>query len=224
MRYTAAALVAAERPVVIAIGRSSHRVSRWWIRRFRTWTARPVSCAQMLALQAARRDPLRYLLVLATVLRAVFPRRWWYRLTGDPVALLLALPDALRTKVLQALFTRPASDEDATLDEDPIEQIRRAQRELVHGKGSQKDGVTLAVAAATVRAAYGDTWYYSPRWPTSDGYVPFAVVWVEYAGIQALQATQRLVIADGFAVAHAKDPMRARRSLESLAFPAEQVH
>lgn len=222
MRYTAAALVAAERPVVIAIGRSSHRVSRWWIRRFRTWTARPVSCAQMLALQAARRDPLRYLLVLATVLRAVFPRRWWYRLTGDPVALLLALPDALRTKVLQALFTRPASDEDATLDEDPIEQIRRAQRELVHGKGSQKDGVTLAIAAATVRAAYGDTWYHNPaRWPTSDGVVPFAVVLVEYLGVLAIAAQQRLIVADGMAVLHHKDPQRARRVIESVAFPRE---
>ncbi len=222
--YSAAACVAAERPVVITIGRSSSRLGRWWIQRCRTWTARPVSVPQMLALQAARRDPLRYLLTLGAVLRAVFPRRWWYRLVGDPVVLLLSLPDDLRAKVLSALLTSPVTREDVSADEDPIETIRRAQRAIVRGT-EPRGGVSLAIATATARAVYGHQWYFNPEaWKTSDGYVPFAVALAEYAGVQALSAADRLKMADGYAVANAKDPMRARRSLETLAFPAEQVH
>ena len=229
MRYTATALSAATRPVIITIGRASDRrgwrwLSRWWVRRCRTWTAKPLSVPQMLALQAVARDPVQYLLTLATLLRAVFPRRWWYRLAGDPVWLIMRLPKDLVPLVLKALVTVPDTDRDVSPEtEDPIEAIRRAQRMAVHGEAAMKAaGATLAVAALSVRAAYGDGWYYAPdRWPTSDGYAPFAVALVEYAGVQTLEVRQRLALADGFSLSHAKDPQRARKQLETMAYPQE---
>jgi hypothetical protein len=228
MRYTAAALTSATRPVTITIGRVSNRrgvrwLSRWWVTRCRTWHAKPLSVPQMLALQAAGRDPLTYLVALAGLLRAVLPRRWWYRLVGDPVRMILTLPPSLLPLVLQALVTAPGSDRDVTHDEDPMDQLRRDQRRAVYGdERTAKGGVTLAVAALSVRAAYGDGWYYAPdRWPTSDGYVPFAVALVEYAGVQSLDVRRRLEFADGYGIAHAKDPRRVRQQMEALAYPVE---
>jgi hypothetical protein len=150
----------------------------------------------MLALQAAQRDPVQYLLTLLPILRAVLPRRWWYRLVGDPVRMILRLPEPLIRKVLQALVTVP-----------------------VHGD-TPDGGVSLAVAALSVRAAYGDAWYFNPqRWPTSDGYVPFAVALIEFAGIQALDVRRRLEVADGYALAHAKPHEKER--MHRLAYPQE---
>jgi hypothetical protein len=176
----------------------------------------------MLSLQSAGRDPLTYVMTLAGLLRAVLPRRWWYRLVGDPVRLILHLPPLLLPLVLKAMVTAPDSDRDVSQeDEDPIEIIRRAQRKEVHG-AHERGGITLAVAALSVRAVYGDGWYYAPeRWPTSDGYVPFAVALVEYAGVQALDVRRRLEFADGYGIAHAKDPQRVRQQMERLAYPAE---
>jgi hypothetical protein len=65
-------------------------------------------------------------------------------------------------------------------------------------------------------------WYYAPgEWPTTDGYAPFGVVWVEFMGLQALHARRTLEVADGYTVAQAKDGRRARRELQSAAYPAE---
>lgn len=228
MPYTAAALTAAASPVVLTIGDVSHRrglrrVSLWWVRRFRTWTAKPLSVPQMLQLQAARVDPLQYLLTLMVVLRQVMPARWWYRLTGDPVTLILRLPDELRKLVLLALVATPGSTADQTeAEESIIEQIRREQREASYGKGGARGSLSLASATLAVRETYGDAWYWSPnRWPTSDGYVPFAVALLEFEGVQALSARRRLEMADGFSLAQAKEPRRARQQLERMAYPAE---
>lgn len=225
MRYTARALTHASRPVVLAIGRASgtwwHRWwSRWFVQHFRTWTAKPVSAPQMLALQAAAGDPVEVLLETARVLRAVLPRRWWHAVTGDPVRLILRLPDDVRRRVLSALFSLPKATEAA---DDPLEQVRRAQRAQVYGTEEQAGPrPSLAIATLTVRSAFGDDWYYAPgRWATADGYPPFGVVWVEYVGLQALEAKQRLTLADGTALAQAKDGPRVRRQLLRLAFPAE---
>jgi hypothetical protein len=220
VRYTAAALTAAARPVVLTIGRAG---TRWWSRRWvqhaRTWQAHPLSVPQMLALQAAQRDPVQYLLTLLPILRAVLPRRWWYRLVGDPVRMILRLPEPLIRKVLQALVTVPNTDRDVSQETDDVELIRRAQRAAVHGD-TPDGGVSLAVAALSVRAAYGDVWYYNPqRWPTSDGYVPFAVALIEFAGIQALDVRRRLEVADGYALAHAKPHEKER--MHRLAYPQE---
>ncbi len=234
MRYTAATLTSAARPVVLSIGRVSDRrglrwLSRWWLRRCRTWTARPLSVPQMLALQAAHhQSPVHYVLALAAVLRAVLPWRWWYRVTGDPVRLIVALgrvDQPLQARVLSALLTAPGSDVDQSTQLDEIEAIRQAQRREVYGaQGAKGPALSLAMAALAVRAAYGDAWYYAPdRWPTSDGYAPFAVCLLEHAGLQALEARRRLEVADGFALAHAKDPRRARASIERVAYPSDSL-
>lgn len=221
MRYSASTLVEAGRPTVLTIGRSSHWLGRWWQRAFRTWRVRPVSVEQMLALQAARSDARKYARELGRVLQEIFPNRWWYRITGDPVRLVWRLPDDVRSVVLRAVLTRPESDDEAGAD-DEIEIIRRAQRFAVYGKEQNKPGISLALAASAVRAVYGDAWYYAPsRWPTSDGYVPFALVWVEYLAVFAHAAHLRMIVADGLAVERAKDPRGARRTLERLAFPTE---
>lgn len=226
MRYTAAALSAATRPVTITIGRVSdrrgwRRLSRWWVRTCRTFEAKPLSVPQMLTLQAAGVDPLRYVLALAPILEAVFPRRWWYRFTGHPVRLVLRLPQELVRPVLRTLVTVPNTDRDVSEEtDDPIEVFRRAHRQSVYGDHGPSGGVSLAVAALSVRAAFGDAWYYNPeRWPTSDGYAPFAVALVEHAGMQALEMRRRLEVADGMSLSHAKPHEKER--MYRLAYPQE---
>jgi hypothetical protein len=156
-------------------------------------------------------------------LREVFPVKRRYVVTGDPVRILMGLPDELRGQVLRSLVTVPGSTKDESrADADIIETIRRQQRAAVYGDEAKGGGPSLAIAALTVRAAYGDTWYYNPqRWATSDGYAPFAVALVEFVGLQALDARRRLEVADGFALAHAKDPRAARRAFEMAAYPSE---
>lgn len=175
----------------------------------------------MLALQAAGRDPARYLVAMADVLRAVLPFRWWYRLVGDPVRLIVGLPPELMALVLRALVTVPDTDRDVSQeDADPLAELRQLQRRAVTGERAQHHGIGLAAAALSVRAAYGDAWYYNPhRWPTSDGYVPFALALVEHAGVQALELRRRLEIADGMNLSHAKPHERER--VQRLAYPQE---
>ena len=224
MRYTADALTKATRPIPITIGRVSNRrgwrwLSAWWLRHCRTFAAKPLSVPQMLTLQAASADPVAYLLALAPILTAVFPSRWWYRLTGHPVRLVLGLPPELVRHVLKALVTVPNSDRDVS-QESPIELIRRAQRAAVYGDNDRGGGVSLAVAALSVRATFGDGWYFNPdRWPTSDGYAPFAVALVEHAGVQALEMRRRLEVADGFTLSHAKP--HDKEKMHRLAYPTE---
>lgn len=210
MQYGAALLTEAVRPVVLTIGRT-------------TYTSRPISTPQMLALQSVRfsGDGRAKLETLVLVLRAAFPRRRF----RDPVRRILQLPDALRDRVIGALFRVPGSDEDRRDDENPVEQMRRAQRAAVYGAGKQNaPGPTLATALAVVRAAYGDAWYWNPkRWPTSDGYAPFAVTWVEYLGLQTVEARRRLERADSVMLALAKDGTKARRALVDAAFPSDMV-
>jgi len=221
MRYTARALTHACRPVVLTIGRpDGSRLRRWWVRRFRTFTARPVSALQMLALQSAGTDAVAMLVETARLLRAVLPRRWWYRFTGDPVGLLLTLPNDLRQQVLAALLAMPTEAQAALSD---MDEVRRNQRAAVYG-ARQAGGPrpTLAVASLACRVAFGDRWWYAPdRWPTADGYVPFSAVWIEFVGLQSLEARERLVVADGTALATSKDANRVRRQLLAMAYPEE---
>lgn len=223
MRYTSAQVDAAARPVTITLGRASSRVGRWWLRAFRSWILRPVSAPQMMRLVAHQHDAWAYARDLFAVLRAALPRRWYYRFTGDPVTLIMGLPHDLRQLTLRSLFeARDASRcPDAELTD--LEKIKRAQREQVEGPRNNGRAPSVAIIVATVRATYGEAWYYNPeRWPTSDGYVPFAVAVVEYAGVQALRAAQRLAYADGFLVAHARSPS-VRRDLERTALPSDNI-
>lgn len=236
--YTARNLTLAARPVVITIGRASVRPGRRWalwraltawaVRRLRTWHARPVSTPQMLALQAASGDAFTYLLELARVLRAVFPRRWYMRLTGDPVRLILALfADRATADVAQAviaaLLTAPGIARPDAAPATPLEQLRAEHRRILRGDAPARGGgLSLAVASLVVRHAFGDGWYHNrARWGTSDGYAPFAVVLLEYIGLQTIDARARLVVADGFAMTQARDIRAARRPFEQLAYPVE---
>lgn len=245
LSYTAATVTAATRPHVITFGRVDrsradrtqhprtwrwgallNAVHAWWLRTCRTWTVRPISTPQMLALQAASRDPLRYLITLASVLHAVFPTRRRDRWCGRPVRIILNLPDELRSRVLQTLVTLPGSTADQSrIDDDPLAHIREAQRRAVRGiKGGTAGTPSLAAAALTVRAYLGESWYYNPeRWPTSDGFAPFALTWLEFAGLEVVGARRRLEIADGFALLHNKNPRHALNQLRAQAFPRE-VH
>lgn len=235
--YTARNLTRAARPVVLTIGRASVRPGRlwapwraltaWYVRRFRTWAACPLSTAQMLALHAVRHDIAAYRRELRVVLQAVFPRRWYQRVTGDPVRLILELfadigTRELGNRVVESLVTTTTPDAPAA-PLSPWEQLRAQQRREVYGdRGRKGGGVSLEVTALCTRAALGETWYWNPaRWPTSDGYVPFSVCVLEYIGLQSLDARARLLMADGYALANARDPRAARRPFEQLAYPTE---
>lgn len=222
MRYTAAALARAEAPIPIALGASRTRWGRWWRAWFRSWEIPPLSARQMLRLQGASGDPARWLGVLAVVLREQLPRRWWHAITGDPVVLIMRLPDALRRLVLAALLQLPETGEDLS-QQDPVEAIRAAQRRAVYG-ATKETGPSFAVVCLTVQQHMGAAWYDAPhRWPTTDGYAPFAVVWLTFVGLQALAAQRRLEVADGLGIVHAKDPHKVRTQWQSLAYPHE-VH
>lgn len=183
----------------------------------------------MLALQAVAADPFLYLLELGRVLRAVFPWRWWMVATGDPVRLILGLFADRATvdvgqAVIQALVTAPGLQRDESRAPlSPWEQLRADQRKALRGTTPKGKGLSLAAAAVAVRHAYGDTWYWNPqRWATADGYAPFALVLLEYIGLQSLDARQRLMVADGFALTQARDIRAARRPFEQLAYPVEE--
>ena len=229
MRYTADAITRAAQGVGLRIGPADHtldanrswrgRVHAWWVRRCRSWTARPLSVPQMLRLQAAASDPVAYLVTLIPLLRAVLPKRWWYRFVGDPVRLILRLPPTALQAVLRGLLT--VQDRDVSREtEDPLEELRRLQRRAVYGDEGKTGAVSLLAATMSVRATYGEAWYFDPRkWPTSDGYAPFAVALVEYAGVQALEVRRRLEVADGYSLAHAKPHERDR--MQRMAYPQE---
>lgn len=238
--YTAGNLTRAARPVVLTIGRASSRpgrrwawwraLTRWYVARFRTWHVRPISTVQLLALQAAAPDAYAYLLELARVLRAVFPRHWTQRVTGDPVRLVLGLfadsnTRALATRIVDTLLAMPGA-EPATAPVSAWEALRAEQRRQVYGDDrSGRGAVTLAVAALCTRAQFGQAWFWNPgMWRTSDGFVPFAVCLLEYIGLQTLDARARLVVADGYGMANARDLRAARRPFEDLAYPTERGH
>lgn len=215
LTYGAGLIVEALRPVVLTIGRSAY-------------VARPLSTPVMLAMQAVHGgSDVEKGAALVMALRAAFPRAPWYRRwRPDPVRQILTLPLDLQGHVLAALFKAPGSDRDRRADESPLEKMRREQRAAVHGTARQHGHVpTLAVALAVVRAAYGDQWYYNPdRWPTADGYAPFAVTWVEYMALQTVEMRRRLERADSVSLALAKDGAKARRSIMDAAFPTEMMH
>lgn len=230
LRYTATALREAARPIPLTIGRaSSRRGWRWvtaqWVRHVRTWVLPPLSCEQMLELQSTRHDLAKYLQTMERVLRALLPHRWWYRVTGDPVALVLRLPPALISIVLRELVTTPGTGLDGTQeDSDGLAELTRLQRRAAHGGDAEAGPVpTLAMAALACRTALGEAWYRSPHWPTTDGTPPFGVVWVTFAGLEALRAQRVLERVDAHAVVHAKHPARRLRQLQQVAFPHE-VH
>lgn len=198
MKFGAALIADAECPGVITLGRF-------------TWHLRDVSAPQMLRVHAARArgDGIAIIRSLLEVLSATFPRRWWHRFYGNPVKLVMSLPLDLREKVLARIFRMPGTGRSGVIDEDklsPQERLARAQRALARpASEANKPEPTLATAVTRCRAAYGDTWYYNPqRWSTTDGYVPFRVVWVEFLALEAEDARTRLEHVAALQVLHQK--------------------
>jgi len=74
----------------------------------RTFTARPVSVAQVLTFQramtAAGTDQAALVRAVTVLLRAAFPARWSYLWSPDPVRLALALDTAAQAAVLTDFF------------------------------------------------------------------------------------------------------------------------
>ena len=229
IRYQAALLTNAARPVPLTIGRASsrrglRRLSAWWVRTFRSWELPPLSTVQMLALQAVRHDWVAYRRTLCGFLRQALPRRWWHAITGDPVALILGLPQELSERVLRVLVEAPGTSRDVSKELDPMQIMAEQQRRLARGGRQHETQLTLAMAAASVRQVYGETWFFDPaRWPTTDGYVPFALALVEAEGVRALEARHKLVLVESAMIPTTKQPARAMRQLVREAFPPEAI-
>lgn len=75
----------------------------------RTYEAAPVSVLQVMAfqrdLEAAGDDTAQQRAALTTLLRAMFPARWAYVWSPDPVALVLKLDSGAQSEVLRDFFT-----------------------------------------------------------------------------------------------------------------------
>lgn len=62
--------------------------------------------------------------------------------------------------------------------------------------------VELGLAARQCELYYGASWYWNPaRWGTSDGYVPFGILWDAWRTLQSLTAWQRLQTMQAFILA-----------------------
>lgn len=88
--------------------------------------------------------------------------------------------------------------------------------------------MSLGIACAQCEAFYGAGWYWNPpRWGTSDGYVPFPVLWDAWRAMQSVQAWQRLSMSSAVALGQpvseeGRDKReRAVKEQEWLAFPTE---
>ena len=190
--------------------------------------ARPVSVPVMLRVLAgwASREPAQMLEAEAMLLRAAFPRAaWWARWRRDPVDVVRALPTALRRAVLQRLTRVPADAAPTADGDDPLAATRAWQRAAVRPAQSHGPRPTLLLAAQACRAHFGHGWYYAPgEYQTADGYVPHDVAWLEYYGLQALDARAQLVQVQAHAVAHAgKDARRSLQALMRAAYPADPL-
>lgn len=106
-----------------------------------------------------------------------------------------------------------ARDEQTPAPEDPWDAFARANtREDV----ADGDATPIALEFAIVQCerAYGASWYYAPhRWPTSDGFVPYKLVWIYWRALQANDAAHALSTARGIGLAFGDgEPAERHRS------------
>lgn len=223
MQYHTALALAAERPVSLEIGRAA-------------FVGRPVSVpvilrALALIAEAQRASTVQHanagvLEAEHLVLRAAFPApprwKWWQ----DPLRTIATIDGNNRARLLRRLMTVPDGMAAPAPEEDYYAELRRQQKAL-SSPSTPVTGhrPTLSLAALTCRATFGELWYYNPdRWPTSDGYVPHAVCWVEYHGLAALEARAQLTTISAHAVL--KSGKGARREIDKLmahAFPGDPL-
>lgn len=226
MAYHTRLALAAERPVSLEIGRAA-------------FVGRPVSVPVMLralalyADAAQSREPSTMLRLLEEanhlVMRAAFPKpprwRWWQ----DPLRAIARLDHPTQKRILTRLMIMPSGLLPPEVDDTPIDpyaELRRQQKALSSPStpvGGHRP--TLALAALTCRARFGNAWYYNPaQYTTSDGYVPHTVAWADYEGLGALDAHAQLlqVVAQG--VLHTKDAQRTLGTMRANAYPRDPLY
>jgi hypothetical protein len=193
--------------VVIAVGRRQYR-------------ARPVSVPAMLRVQRLSASPqvTDQLAGVLVLLAAAFPERPRWRRWRDPVRTILALEAPIQRRVVSALTVAPHPARPAEAAADRYADVRAWQRQAVQGgSDAERRGVSLELAARTCRAVFGEAWYYNPaRWSTADGYVPHAVCWADYWGLDALDARQELSHLRAEAVLRASRPDVTRRQYDAI--------
>lgn len=215
MKYCAAVVLAAERPIPVRVGRFGY-------------VARPVSVPVMLRVidltARAKANPADAPALLfeaeLALLRAAFPRPSWWMRWRDPVPALLANGDiAQRRAMLERLTAMPVTAPVEAAD--PLAWIKKAQRTAVQGT-TKGPAPTLAVAAFTMRVVLGEQWWHNPRYGTADGYVPHAQCWADYMGYDAFEARARLNLVQAHAVLQSGKQSRVHiAALMESVYPGE---
>ncbi len=184
--HTQLALEAA-RPFPLEIGRA-------------VFVARPVSVPVVLQAMAdaADRSVAGVLASRARLLAAAFPRAPWWCPWRDAHRAIARLDEPTQQRIFSRILRVPHDHAPSVVSEDPYAELRRQQRALSRPSAAPGGrSATLLLAALTCRARFGESWYFNPdRWPTHDGYVPHAVAWVEYLGVTALEAREKLAAFD----------------------------
>jgi len=191
-----------------------------------TYAARPVSVPVLLrALQLGRSgDHLQILQGEDSLLRAAFPRVGWWR--ADPVRLIQRAGVEVRRAMMEKITSVPFRDEKPDASSDMYAAQREHERKAVRPAGDGPVlGPTLAIAAATCRSRFGETWYFNPeRWPTSDGYVPHTVAWADYAALIAIDARIQLDAVVAHTISQSGKAARpAVEALNKAAYPIDPL-
>lgn len=206
MHYTARSVTASTAPWPLTIGERTH------------W-ARPLSAALVLRLVPLMAHEATRGQAVLDALRAAFPvAHWWQR---DPLRAVARLSLPVQAEIVARLFAVPGHIEDAAVD--PEAALIAAHRRLAFPAEAAR-GPTLALAALTCEVRLGADWYYAPsRWSTADGYAPLATVWTTYAGLQALDAHERLQMAAAVQLGNGHGPTIARewRKVQQAAYPPD---
>lgn len=206
MAYTARGVTAATAPWPLVIGK-------------RTYWARPLSAAFVLRVvpMMARRETAPT--AVAAALRAAFPRgRWWRR---DPLRDVLRLTPDVQAKIVAQLFAIPGAVTEAEMD--PLEALMAAHRKMARPE-SATSGPSLALASLTCQVRLGAAWWHNPAlWPTVDGFAPHAAVWTTYYGLVALDAQERLAMAQAVSLGQASGPKVQAEwdRIQKAAYPAD---
>lgn len=208
MAYTARAVTASAAPWPLSVD----GVTYW---------ARPLSAALALRVVPLLQQPESRPAALLEALRAAFPRpAGWFGWWRDPLRAVLRLKPAVQASIVARLFEVPGAG-DAEMDAEAalIAAHRQAAQPASSGRAP-----SLALAVLTCEVRLGADWYFNPaRWATVDGYAPLSAVWIAYQGLQAIDAHERLSMAESGTIAQASGPKvrQAFERLERAAYPAD---
>lgn len=194
---------------------------------------RPLSVRTVLAVEAEmlHHDPVRRLRVARRALREAFPppRSWrWLFWRNPETTILRDLDGPSLTKVLRAVLYGPVKPKaEAPTDEpvDAYEAMRRKHLRMVTDNAHEQRPVSLAVMVATLRATFGDTWYFNPqRYDTADGYVDARTAMADYEAAMTVQAAKQLADAKTAVATRAlpTDWQQFTRDLIERAYPLER--